>query len=204
MPELTKEQLYMILGIILIVLIGCVYGIYSKNTIITQSSPASIICKGEVTKEPENAVADGKTGIDMYVHVTGAVKSPGIYRLNKGDRLLELLKIAGVASNADLDGINLAEILTDSQKINIPNKRVAGYEGQPQKEKAAKVSQKININTADAKELDSLPGIGLTMAKRIFEYREQKGKFSNIEELKEVQGISEKKYEKLKSRITVN
>jgi competence protein ComEA len=69
--------------------------------------------------------------------------------------------------------------------------------------KTGKANKIVNINAADEKQLDSLPGIGPAMAKKIFDYRSEKGRFSNIEELKEVPGISEKKFEKLKALISV-
>lgn len=201
MPELTKEQLYIILGIIVIVLIGCVFGIYNQNAGIKQSSPESslqpvIIDKPVKTEQNES----------IYVHIAGAVINEGVYRLNKGDRLVDLLRLAGVDPYGDLDSINLAEALTDGQKVFI-SKKAGNISTDPMIDAKVNADKKggiININTADEKQLDSLPGIGATMAKRIVDHRKEKGRFSNIEELKEVQGISQKKFDKLKKQISVN
>lgn len=201
MPDLTKEQLYIILGIIAIVLIGCVLGIYNQNAGIKQSSPESslqTVIIGKPVKTEQNE--------PVYVHISGAVLKEGVYRLNKGDRLVDLLGLAGVDPYGDLDSVNLAETLTDGQKVFIP-KKAGNVSSDPIIDAniiAEKKGSIININNADEKQLDSLPGIGATMAKRIVEHRKDKGRFSNIEELREVQGISQKKFDKLKKQITVN
>jgi competence protein ComEA len=200
MPDLTKEQLYIILGIIFIVLMGCIIGVYNQNLASKSSSPESspgpvlIESKGKI--EPERC----------FVHVSGAVISEGLYKLNKGDRIFDLIKLSGVTSNADLDSINLAEVLADGQKIIIPKKasNIASGDQAPEKNISQKGIKIVNINSADEKGFDSLPGIGPVMAKKIVDHRREKGRFSSIEELKEVPGISVKKFEKLKKLISVN
>jgi len=204
MPELTKEQLYMVLGIILIVLIGCVYGIYSKNTIVTRSSPSFALRATEGTPDIINAGIKPKTEDFIYIHILGAVKMPGVYKLSKGDRLIDLLKLAKATQSADIDSINLAEILSDGQKIVIQSRTNAIYPQNIGNKNQEKAKQTVNINTADEKMLDSLPGIGPAMAKKIIETRNEKRKFVNIEELKEVPGISEKKYEKIRKFVTTH
>jgi len=200
MPDLTKEQLYIILGIIFVVLMGCIIGVYNQNLASKPSSPESsptpVLIDRKVKNESERC----------FVHVSGAVIREGLYKLNKGDRLVDLLRLSGVDARADLDGINLAELLSDGQKVIIPNKASNIASGDQASEK--NISQKgikiVNINSTDEKGFDSLPGIGPVMAKKIVDHRSEKGRFSNIEELKEVPGISEKKFEKLKKYISVN
>jgi competence protein ComEA len=140
------------------------------------------------------------------VHVSGAVNREGLYKLNKGDRLVDLLRLSGVDARADLDGINLAELLSDGQKVIIPKKasNIASGDQAPEKNLSQKGIKIVNINSADEKGFDSLPGIGPVMAKKIVDHRSENGRFSNIEELKEVPGISVKKLEKLKKYISVN
>jgi competence protein ComEA len=203
MPELTKEQLYIILGAIAVVLIGCVVGVFNAYSVSKQSSPET---------SPTQIIADNKPKIKStacFVHISGAVIREGVYKLNAGDRIIDLLKLAGAASNADLDSINLAEPLSDGEKVDIPrnsgnsdlNGKTRSFSISP--DKSGKTDKIVNINTADEKELDSLPGIGPVMAKKIADYRSEKGTFYNIEELKGVPGISEKKFDKLKNLISV-
>jgi competence protein ComEA len=200
MPELTKEQLYIILGVIVVVLIGCVLGVYNSNMASKQSSPET---------SPHSILIDNKAKIECarcFVHISGAVVREGVYKLNKGDRVVDLLKLSGVASNADLDSVNLAELLSDGEKVVIPKKSgdaVLKRQAPSSAKLSGKADKMVNINAADEKGFDSLPGIGPVMAKKIVDYRGDKGKFSNIEELKEVPGISEKKFEKLKTLISV-
>jgi competence protein ComEA len=196
MPELTKEQLYIMLGIIAVLLIGAVYGLYQKKTIITQSSPQPSI----IENKPEIVRSTAK----IYIHISGAVINEGIFQLSPGDRVVDALKMAKLSQNADIDSLNLAESLKDGQKIVVPKIQMINNFSPNSPKDQPKTGEKVNINTADEKELDSLPGIGAIMAKRIVEYRTEKGRFASIEELKEVQGISEKKFEKLKKYISVN
>ncbi len=200
MPDLTKEQIYIILGIIAVVLIGCVVGVFNSNLASKQSSPET---------SPPTVLLDNKTKTECascFVHISGAVAREGVYKLNKGDRIVDLLKLSGVASNADLDSVNLAELLSDGEKVFIPQKASNEnlIEQMPLSDKlSSKANKIVNINTADEKELDSLPGIGPVMAKKIVDYRSEKGKFFDIEDLKGIPGISEKKFDKLKSLISV-
>jgi len=200
MPDITKEQLYIILGIIAVILIGCVVGIYNQNVSEKRSSPES---------SPQLVLPESKAKIEpvsCYIHVSGAVIREGLYKMEKGDRLVDLLRLCGVDQAADLDSVNLAEPISDGQKVIIPKKaghNTVNMQTSPSVIATGKANKIVNINAADEKQLDSLPGIGPAMAKKIFDYRSEKGRFSNIEELKEVPGISEKKFEKLKAMISV-
>jgi competence protein ComEA len=200
MPDLTKEQLYIILGIISIVLAGCIIGVYNQNLASKPSSPES---------SPDPVLVENKRKIEperYFVHVGGAVNREGLYKLNKGDRIADLIKLSGLTSNADLDSINLAEVLADGQKVIIPKKsaNIVSNDQASSPNLSLKGAKTVNINSSDEKGLDSLPGIGPVMAKKIVDHRSEKGRFSNIEELKEVPGISEKKFENLKKYISVN
>ena len=202
MPELTKEQLYIILGVIAVILIGCVIGVYNTNLTSKQSSPETsptqIIDDTKAKSKPDGC----------FVHISGAVARQGVYKLYKGDRIMDVLNLSGVLPDADLDSVNLAETISDGEKVVIPYKMSRLNINNGLSTSGAKVSGKsdkiVNINTADEKGFDSLPGIGPVMAKKMVDYRAEKGRFSNIEELKEVPGISVKKFDKLKSLISVN
>lgn len=158
--------------------------------------------------------SNSQTG-EIYVHVTGEVHLPGLYKLPKGSRVADAINMAGGAtSNGDLDSLNLASPLKDGDKIVVPakSKEEANFQLQTQNSSAQSRisyfsssgnSSKININTASAKELESLPGIGPVLAQRIVDYRAQKGGFKTIEEIMEVSGIGEKRFEAIKDLITV-
>ncbi|MDU2851870.1 MAG: helix-hairpin-helix domain-containing protein [Clostridium sp.] len=136
----------------------------------------------------------------IVVDVKGGVKRPNIYRLDEGSIVEDAIKIAGgTTSEADLIKINRAEKLSDNQEIPI--------KGQDESESfvssASSSSGKVNINTANETELDSLPGIGPAKAVEIIKYREENGKFKSIEEIKNIKGIGEASFEKLKDSIKV-
>ncbi|KYO64745.1 ComEA family DNA-binding protein [Thermovenabulum gondwanense] len=132
---------------------------------------------------------------EIFVYITGAVKNPGVYKLRDGDRVKDLVEIAGgLDENADLLSVNLAKKLTDEEKIHIPRVDESGSE------KSVK-DGRININTADETELDKLPGIGPSLAKRIIDYRNTHGPFKKIDEIKNVAGIGDKKFQDIKDLI---
>lgn len=147
----------------------------------------------------------------IYVHIDGEIKNPGVYEMENGDRVFQLLeKAGGITENGDLSSINLSKKLIDGEKIIIFAKKAPENEINLSneanidlhKDNTAK-SNLININTADQKTLEELPGIGPTLAQRIIEYREKNGYFQSIEDIKKVSGIGEKRFEDIKDLITV-
>jgi len=160
----------------------------------------------EETAENEDAEAGpaneaDDAGADIYVHVCGQVVNPGVYKLKAGARGFEAVELAGgLSSEAAQESINLAEMLEDGQQLFIPSLEQA-RELQEQAARAA--SGLVNINEAGEKELMELPGIGEARAGMILRYRKSRGDFGSIEELKQVDGISESVFEKLKDLITI-
>jgi len=151
----------------------------------------------------------------VIIHIAGAVKNPGVYQLKPTDRIVDAVKIAGGATEeANLDLINLAALLGDGQKIIVPYKTysetgeeinantyshvASAYSSSP-----VSNSAKININTANATMLQTLSGIGPVLSERIIEYRNQNGLFGVIDDIKDVSGIGEKKFEGIKDLICV-
>ena len=142
----------------------------------------------------------------IAVHIIGEINKPGIVELEEGARVIDAIKKAGgTTEKADLAQINLAYILKDGQKIYIPNtedndKKIeyntANIENNIKEEK-------ININTADEDELQRLPGVGASTAAKIIKYREENGSFRKIEDIQNVKGIGEAKYNDLKEQIEV-
>ena len=153
--------------------------------------------------------------VEIAVHITGEVKKQGLIYLKEGSRVADAIeKAGGETKNADLSQINLAYVLQDGQKIYVPNKNekisqyITGNSGNNDTEEnntsnLSKKDSKVNINTANQSELDSLPGIGPSIAQKIIDYREENGNFKTIEELQNVKGIGDAKYEEIKDRVTV-
>ena len=143
----------------------------------------------------------------LFIHVAGAVKSPGVYKLKEGSRVFDAINAAGgYALNADPNALNLATPLTDGEKVYLPTLGEVPHQAASSSLPGGTSSStsKININTADAQQLESLPGIGPAFAQRIIDYRTSQGRFSNIEDIENVSGIGKKRFEQLKDLITVN
>lgn len=169
--------------------------------------------------ETENQEAVGKEGADyeedkemITVHITGEVNYSGVVILKAGDRVVDAIEAAGgETAEADLNKLNLAYILNDGEKIYIPNKNQTSEneeyitsgigEGITNTNNGA--TSKININSATAEELTQLPGVGEATANKIISYRQENGKFQNIEDLKNVPGIGNSKFENIKELISV-
>ena len=147
----------------------------------------------------------------IKVYITGEVNSPGVKEVEDGARIEDVIVLAGgLTEFANINKVNLAYKLEDGQKIYIPNvnEKVEEYiteeNGEGIVEKTSKSLGKININTADIGKLCELPGVGESLASRIVLYREENGKFKSIDDLKNVSGIGEKKFESLREYIVVN
>lgn len=196
-----------------IVIILCILvGIYFLWPIITEGStimPDSSVLAADTSKVNSTANQDGNsisTNNDavpndeentVIVYVTGAIQSPGLYKVPSRSTIGDVIKEAGGAlPYGDVESINLAENVQSGQHIHIR----FNFHGNPE---SLLRNQKVNINTATIKELDSLPGIGPTMAKRIDEYRQSKGAFTSIEDIKHVKGISDGVFKKLRDKITI-
>ncbi len=128
----------------------------------------------------------------IYAQVSGAVHKPGIYKILENLRAKDLIEIAGGAlPDADLDKVNLVAKIKDGKRINVPLKK-------PEKIQAgSKPTTKIHLNTATAKDLQALPGIGQKTAETIIAYRQENGPFQTLDELAHIKGLGPKTLEKL-------
>lgn len=156
----------------------------------------------------ENALEDPSDDSNkmIYVDIDGAVNNPGVFMVEQGTRLYVLIDAAGgLKSNADTKYLNRADVVLDKQKIYIPE--IDEFYESPIIEeptiKSPETDQKVNINRASQKELESLPGIGEVLALRIIDYRNGK-RFETIEEIMNVSGIASGKFADMKELITVN
>ncbi len=146
---------------------------------------------------------DVTSGGELCVFVCGAVKNEGLYYLPAGSRYNDALASAGgFAEDADTSGINLAAFVTDGEKIYFPHEGEVAADGS--NSGSGSVSDgRVNINTASEEELTGLSGIGQKKARAIVEYRNQNGAFSSIDEIKNVNGIGNALYEKIKDSICI-
>lgn len=149
----------------------------------------------------DNAETEEIKDETIKVHVTGEVNNPGLIELNSGDRISDAIaKSGGTTSLADLSKVNLAYILSDGEKIYIPS---LNDEEDVQYIVSSAGISKVNINTATSEQLQTLSGVGESTALSIIDYREKNGKFSSIEDIKNVSGIGDSKFEKIKDSICV-
>lgn len=140
----------------------------------------------------------------IYVDIGGEVEMPGVYEVSEGTRLFQVIERAGgLTEDADIDEINRAETVFDGQKIMIGAKGDSKESGGETESSSYAEEEKININTADSVELQSIPGIGPSKAERIIEYRESEGRFKTIDDIKNISGIGNKTFESIKEYITV-
>lgn len=166
------------------------------------------INKDNQIKETLNTDSINKRSITIFI--SGEVKNPGVVTIDSDKRLSDAIEnLGGTTENADLNKINLAMKLEDEQHYIIPKigedieyntgQNIENNEVGDNIEK----SKLVNINLATIQELDTLPGVGEATANKIVNYREENGRFKSIDEIKNVNGIGEKKYEELKSMISI-
>ena len=159
---------------------------------------------------------NNSTTTEVTVYISGAVKTEGVITMSSEDRLSDAIKVmGGIVEGADMNAINLAEKLVDGkhyvipkQGEQIPNDVNAGGGVSGASTQTAGGSERgqgglVNLNTATIEQLDTLPGVGEATANKIITYREENGGFKSIEDLKNVKGIGDKKFEEIKGNICV-
>ncbi|UZX32265.1 ComEA family DNA-binding protein [Lactobacillus helsingborgensis] len=229
---IAQYKLYFVVGLVLLVLIIVIWTRKEtqKDELIDFNEDKSAafankesLDNDENDKEQVKAAAK-KQVIDKPQNVTcdisGAVKNQGVYTLKKGARLNELITAAGgLKTNAQIKNVNRALILNDQDKIRIPYKGekitkkaiVESYSSDSGEPNSAEVASdtsvaennKVNINTADAAQLQKLNGIGEKKAQQIISYRQKNGQFKAIDELKQVSGIGDKTFAGLKDQLEI-
>ena len=162
-------------------------------------------------KTSEGSSTKASAAAEVYVDVDGAVVSPGVYRLKDGARVAQAIDAAGgLAPEADVTGLNRASKVTDGQKIHVPTVgeqasiAETGVDGGASTASGVSgATGLVNINTASAEELQTLSGIGPSMAQSIIDERTKNGAFASVDDLMRVSGIGEKKLAKIKDCICV-
>lgn len=201
----TKCELILVCFWMSLVLSGC--GRSKELLYFDRESPDEIYSPdensdGDSSKKGPDIVQDvpAETGGRIYVHVCGQVCQPGVVTLPEGSRAWEAVEAAGgLASGAWEAAVNLAAVLRDGEKLYIPALGEAVAQEADEAESAL-----VNLNTADAARLQTLPGIGESRAADILAYREERGGFKSVEDIMQVPGIKESTYEKIRDKITVD
>lgn len=193
--KLKDEHKLTLIGLTVALLVGGL--VYAYNHFLVPTQPSEILDNPEkIFIKPASA--------GLKVHLSGAVRREGVYVVKIGDRVVDLVRLAGGSlANADLSALNLAEEVKDGQKIVVPAKEYqhigiseGGRSGNQNIRKGDK-NRKININTATVSELDELPGIGPATAQKMIEARP----FSKLEDLMKIPRFGKSKFEKLKDGI---
>lgn len=248
----TKTKLYLFLGILFLLLafwlVSNFKGRFGQDTVgvITTESRQETKSNGDLeymereidggddASDESNgrllrAVPKNSTSATIIVHIVGAVKVPGVYELPANSRMNDALRAArGFVSNADRNSVNLAEKISDGQKIVFPfiasakedntftvaktsegNSTTQNAESKSEKRTSRTKSKKsqntdiVNINTASEEELMTIVGVGKVLARSIVNYRATHGTFTAVEELLQVRGIGQKKFQKLQNQVTI-
>lgn len=205
---LKQRKIIIIIGILVIIFIGWKFYNLSNNTDIENND----FIVNDTKEEKKN---DNEEEEMMAVHVTGEVNNPGVVKIKEGSRIEDVIKAAGgLTENGDITNVNLAYVVEDGMKIRIPSNddenitedyitEDSGKGVIMSEESNNSTSSIVNINTANEAELEQLPGIGPSISSKIVEYRNKNGKFKNIEDIKNVTGIGDSKFEKIKEYIKV-
>lgn len=218
--ERYKEyKLYMIMGLVILALVFFILKPSNNdNEIIKDDLKTSTEHQtSDKTKvSDENKMSSNNSNLSnqnttnkvksIVVDVKGAVEHPDTYEMKDSQRIKDVLNKAKIKQNADLTSINLSEKLVDQKMIYVPEKGMAvspSISTSNNSNTTGAILSKVNLNTAKETDLTTVNGLGPQKAKAILEYREKKGSFNNVEQLKEVKGIGEKSFEKLKDYFTV-
>lgn len=217
MKEYLKYKKYII--IILIAVCGIIYSFCrtvnenSENVISAENESDSYKSDDEESTQLTEAQTENNTVSDcaddcIYVYVCGSVVSPGVYKCSKDDRIYTLIDMAGgFSEDANRNYLNLVEKVVDGQKVYVPSitESDSGMQADASNSGVQNDSGNVlvNINTATKEQLVTLPGIGDGRAKDIIEYREKNGRFKSIEDIKNVSGIKDALFEKLKDSICI-
>ena len=188
--NLTQEQRRgLLLVFTLSIGIGAFYFLNSRP----QPTPQAV----DVVTPLINQVEQSK----LIINVAGKVKSPGVYQLPPGSRVIDAIEAAGnQLKGVDISDINLARLLVDGEQILVGGNRL-----QSSKSVARKITadNPLDINRATLAQLDTLPGIGPVTAQRIIDYRNKVGRINALDELKKISGLGGAKFEEIKSLLRV-
>ena len=212
--SLTKNQkiiFSIILFIMIIIIIYYIYSMLYKDNFTVLHYDNTLI-ETNLLETNQNILSNKEYFETNFiiVYVCGAVKENKVVKLKENSRICDAIEaVGGFTKEADLININLAYILEDGEKIYVPKKgeeisaKNNYYSNFQNYSSSYEKSNKININTATQTELETVPGIGPSSALKIINYREEHGKFNTIEDIKNVSGIGDAKFKKIKDYISI-
>lgn len=232
MSNLNKNQKIIISIAASVIIASICYYVYAKDKNFLDLQSQELEIEQNQTNSTENNITEERSsGNNIIVHISGAVNKEGIVELKENSRIADAIEEAeGLKEEACIDEINLAYVLEDGMKIHIPTKEEINSKKELESQEYITKSSgtnieddsksnnnssqssngttlvqnsKININTATQTELETLPGIGPSTAVKIINYREQQGKFKSVEDIKNVSGIGDSKFNKIKDLIRV-
>jgi competence protein ComEA len=206
MPALTRTQLvaYALAAVVVVVL-----GMRFMQGQ-ARGGAGAVAGSGDVGRAPASVKIERPASTSALVHVAGAVRHPGVYRLRDGQRVQDAVKRAGGARRgADLNAINLAAKVADGQQVVVPRRGAAGASGADAGADGGTAgatagggsAPPVSLNSATAAQLDTLDGVGPATAQKILDWRREHGGFSSIDDLGEVPGIGPKRLAALRGKV---
>lgn len=208
MKQINKKVIIVIIIVTIIIILFYEKSIKNKDFI-------EINTDLNIMQTEENIIED-ESKRKIIIYITGEIQKEGVYELKENSRISDAIEMAGgLKEDADIEDINLAQVLEDENKIYIPNKNIKKDNKNNMSKNTTETTKKentmtqniqntkININTATQTELETLPGIGPSTALKIVNYRKEKGKFKNIQDIKNVNGIGDSKFNKIKDLIKI-
>ena len=233
MNKLKKKKKMIIIAISIIAIVSIGYYVYGKSGTfaVDENLEISQDNRNDINDNNDDNDGDKKNKQMIKVHISGAVNNEGLIELEENSRVADAInKAGGVKENACMEEVNLAYLLEDGTKVKIPTKEEVQTQKNNNlespsssaeivksnnvnfgKSSGSKISVssnnknnlKVNINTANQTELETLPGIGTATALKIINYRKENGKFKNVEDIKNVKGIGESKFNNIKELIII-
>ena len=218
--DITRRQAYVYVGLAVVVgLLGVRYLVSSHTAAEPEGEPFVALSS---PAPPSSSAPSSPTAVaspvQLVVYLCGAVRRPGVYHLDQGARVADLLALGGGAlAKAELQAINLAAPLADGQQVVVPEKGAAGAaaaapaasgssgaaSGGTAGASSPVPGAPVNLNTATLEQLDALPGVGPSTAQKIIDYRTANGGFKSVDELNQVSGIGDVRFAALKDLVTV-
>lgn len=213
MPAVTRSQLAAYALAALVVVVLGVRFMQGQARSAAVAAPAGGAAGGAAGgRAPATVRIEPRAASVALVHVAGAVRRPGVYRLREGERIQDAVRRAGgPRRGADLNAINLAAKVADGQQVVVPRRGVTAAAGAPSSapagaagatgEAGAPPQPPVSLNTATAEQLDTLDGVGPATAQKILDWRREHGGFHSIDDLGEVPGIGPKRLAALRTKV---